>query len=68
MSSRPGSNRQTMQKKKPGLSKRLIRKIESGTLGKFCHAKQYRGGLDVGRNDGCPCGSGKKFKRCHGGG
>ena len=21
---------------------------------------------DVGRNDECPCGSGKKFKRCHG--
>lgn len=21
---------------------------------------------DVGRNDGCPCGSGKKFKKCHG--
>jgi preprotein translocase subunit SecA len=20
----------------------------------------------VGRNDACPCGSGKKFKRCHG--
>ena len=22
---------------------------------------------DVGRNEPCPCGSGKKFKRCHGG-
>jgi preprotein translocase subunit SecA len=21
---------------------------------------------NVGRNDPCPCGSGKKFKRCHG--
>lgn len=21
---------------------------------------------DVGRNDPCPCGSGRKFKRCHG--
>ena len=21
---------------------------------------------DVGRNDPCPCGSGKKFKHCHG--
>jgi hypothetical protein len=21
---------------------------------------------DVGRNDPCPCGSGQKFKRCHG--
>ena len=23
-------------------------------------------GRKVGRNDPCPCGSGKKFKRCHG--
>ncbi len=23
-------------------------------------------GPDVGRNDPCPCGSGKKFKKCHG--
>jgi len=23
---------------------------------------------DVGRNDPCPCGSGKKFKKCHGAG
>ncbi|MBI4338988.1 MAG: SEC-C domain-containing protein [Chloroflexi bacterium] len=21
----------------------------------------------IGRNDPCPCGSGKKFKKCHGG-
>ena len=21
---------------------------------------------EVGRNDACPCGSGQKFKRCHG--
>jgi hypothetical protein len=27
---------------------------------------QRFGGKDVGRNDPCPCGSGKKFKRCHG--
>jgi preprotein translocase subunit SecA len=23
-------------------------------------------GPKVGRNDPCPCGSGKKFKQCHG--
>jgi len=23
-------------------------------------------GIKVGRNDSCPCGSGKKYKRCHG--
>ncbi|MDB5867114.1 MAG: preprotein translocase, SecA subunit, partial [Betaproteobacteria bacterium] len=25
-----------------------------------------RGGEKVGRNDPCPCGSGKKYKHCHG--
>jgi preprotein translocase subunit SecA len=25
-----------------------------------------RSGPKVGRNEPCPCGSGKKFKRCHG--
>lgn len=30
-------------------------------------AKPAAAGMDkVGRNDQCPCGSGKKFKRCHG--
>ncbi|HEX8537831.1 MAG TPA: SEC-C metal-binding domain-containing protein, partial [Cystobacter sp.] len=24
------------------------------------------GGPKVGRNDPCPCGSGKKYKKCHG--
>jgi preprotein translocase subunit SecA len=27
---------------------------------------QRTGGAKVGRNDPCPCGSGKKFKKCHG--
>jgi preprotein translocase subunit SecA len=28
--------------------------------------KPQRGSMKVGRNDPCPCGSGKKFKNCHG--
>jgi preprotein translocase subunit SecA len=27
---------------------------------------QHRTGDKVGRNDPCPCGSGKKYKKCHG--
>jgi preprotein translocase subunit SecA len=30
--------------------------------------KPVRAGAKVGRNDPCPCGSGKKYKRCHGAG
>jgi preprotein translocase subunit SecA len=29
-------------------------------------AKTVNGGQKVGRNDPCPCGSGKKYKKCHG--
>jgi preprotein translocase subunit SecA len=27
---------------------------------------QRNAGSKVGRNDPCPCGSGKKYKKCHG--
>ncbi len=30
------------------------------------HKPFVRGGHKVGRNDPCPCGSGKKYKQCHG--
>ena len=30
------------------------------------HTPFVRGGKKVGRNDPCPCGSGKKYKQCHG--
>jgi preprotein translocase subunit SecA len=30
------------------------------------HVEQRRTGEKVGRNDPCPCGSGQKFKKCHG--
>jgi preprotein translocase subunit SecA len=29
-------------------------------------SKPVRSGAKVGRNDPCPCGSGKKYKKCHG--
>jgi preprotein translocase subunit SecA len=28
--------------------------------------KPVKAGEKVGRNDVCPCGSGKKYKKCHG--
>ena len=30
------------------------------------HKPFVRGGEKIGRNDPCPCGSGKKYKQCHG--
>jgi preprotein translocase subunit SecA len=34
---------------------------DPGGMGPF-----IREGAKVGRNDPCPCGSGKKYKQCHG--
>jgi hypothetical protein len=35
---------------------------EAGPLGQFRpHVNPFR---DIGRNDPCPCGSGKKYKKC----
>ena len=34
--------------------------------GNGAEPSQRRTGEKVGRNDPCPCGSGKKYKKCHG--
>jgi preprotein translocase subunit SecA len=40
---------------------------EEGDLAVLEKAQPFvRGGEKVGRNDPCPCGSGKKYKHCHG--
>ncbi|MBG54466.1 MAG: hypothetical protein CL795_01480 [Chloroflexi bacterium] len=32
-----------------------------------CHEwKMFKGTRKIGRNEKCPCGSGSKFKKCHG--
>ena len=38
----------------------------SGGQGPQKKPDTVRTGDKVGRNDPCPCGSGKKYKRCHG--
>ena len=35
-------------------------------LAASAHVPFVRGGMKVGRNNPCPCGSGRKFKQCHG--
>ncbi|MDP7524717.1 MAG: preprotein translocase subunit SecA [Dehalococcoidales bacterium] len=42
-------------------------KAAAATIGTATKQKQKVAGKKVGRNDLCPCGSGKKYKRCHGG-
>ncbi len=38
----------------------------AGTREEAAHSPYTRNTPKVGRNDQCPCGSGKKFKQCHG--
>ncbi len=44
------------------------RELEAASMagGGAAQAVQRRTGEKVGRNDPCPCGSGKKYKKCHG--
>ena len=44
------------------LEKQFVSRIRGdSTVKGITHKKHY---TDVGRNDACPCGSGKKFKKC----
>jgi preprotein translocase subunit SecA len=40
--------------------------LSHGAVTDAASAPSSREGPKVGRNDPCPCGSGKKYKRCHG--
>jgi preprotein translocase subunit SecA len=47
------------------------RELESAARsgsGDESQTQQHRTGDKIGRNDPCPCGSGKKYKKCHGAG
>ncbi|REF27387.1 protein translocase subunit secA [Xenorhabdus cabanillasii] len=44
----------------------LSHEIEQGALMSEAEAQMASGIRKVGRNDPCPCGSGKKYKHCHG--
>ncbi|MDR0218948.1 MAG: preprotein translocase subunit SecA [Enterobacteriaceae bacterium] len=44
----------------------LSHEIEPGALMSEAEAQMASSTRKVGRNDACPCGSGKKYKHCHG--
>lgn len=47
-----------------GLRRELVREIAARALDRRDPARAPRTQVSVGRNDACPCGSGKKYKRC----
>jgi len=44
----------------------LERRDDGSTVRRVAAGATYTADDKVGRNDPCPCGSGQKFKRCHG--
>ncbi len=43
-----------------------LRDLTPGHLSEKEPPTPYKAGEKIGRNDPCPCGSGKKYKKCHG--
>ena len=49
-----------------GERKQLIKPTQTSGDGSDNQSRTVRGGKKIGRNDPCPCGSGKKYKNCCG--
>ncbi len=49
-----------------GLAPDVMRQVASGAKYQQPAAQRPGGSAKVGRNDPCPCGSGQKYKKCHG--
>ncbi|HET9571188.1 MAG TPA: preprotein translocase subunit SecA [Bacteroidales bacterium] len=70
----PEAVRQAVPEKRQDYSKYRTEKDSAGSTGAPApnapaaerHLEPIRAEQKVGRNDPCPCGSGKKFKQCHG--
>jgi preprotein translocase subunit SecA len=51
----------------PGVSDEDAAALDEGDVAVLEKPQPFvRGGQKIGRNDPCPCGSGKKYKHCHG--
>ena len=59
--SEPSSIAETVEEPGPPLKTPVLKKLEGGIV-----PVPGEGVKKVGRNDPCPCGSGKKYKKCHG--
>ncbi len=64
-----GETRTTVDEIEREFARRKKRELEQSHAngnGATAAVEQRRAGEKVGRNDPCPCGSGQKFKKCHG--
>ena len=58
--------RAALQRQKMQLQHEQISALANDQEAPAQQAPLVREGRKVGRNDPCPCGSGKKYKQCHG--
>lgn len=49
-----------------GASQKAVQAAQTGIAAFGATPRNTFDGIKVGRNDDCPCGSGKKYKKCHG--
>ena len=66
LSDRSAPPQRAMQQRKPDMSQMQTQHNDLSTNGEQKANTPVKVDKHVGRNDLCPCGSGKKFKNCHG--
>ena len=66
LSDRSAPPQRAMQQRKPDMSQMQTQHNDLSTNGEQKANTPVKVDKHVGRNDPCPCGSGKKFKNCHG--
>jgi preprotein translocase subunit SecA len=64
----PSTTIDDLEKEFERRKKRELEQARMAGSGDASAPQQRRVGEKVGRNDPCPCGSGKKYKKCHGAG
>ncbi len=62
----PGTNGKAARPAAPGRRRGADRSVMTNVMGDREKAPVGVGGRKIGRNEPCHCGSGKKYKRCHG--
>ena len=63
---RPSTTIDALEKEFHRKKQRELEAASRAGAGEASQPAQRRTGEKVGRNDPCPCGSGKKYKKCHG--
>ena len=63
---KPSASTELNKKNPPSQNKATQKKLEASSKKDRMASGQKTKTLKVGRNDLCPCGSGKKYKHCHG--